>query len=933
MRTNRDKRLLTALRLAMGSGLAAAMIAMPAANAAEEDEAAELERVQVTGSRITRQDIEGATPVTVYDREAIDISGEISVADFLRETTFNSFGSFREVSGSSAQSQATLSLRGVGSGRTLVLIDGRRLPGSPVLGGGVQNLNTIPMAAVERIDILRDGASAIYGSDAVGGVVNIILRKDYEGMQINLSHGDLANSDADEIAYNLVGGVSSNRGNVTWTIDHSERGLVYNREGDFVQNSYGNELSPAYGLSPYGYPGSAEGIGYATINPVTGEEYDSPVLVGYTEAVPDPRCPAEPDPTSDFPNSVHFPQSYGVLCGFNHAAVSAALASTKRTSLSVMTNYDITDSVEFFGRFTYSRNESFGVYAPAPAYFPDIMQPDNPNYPDWLPDEITWYAHPETGMPTSSSTEGALEQTLTGPFPLGLYFRTVPMGTRDGDVRDYQLDVVAGIRGFADLFGGLDWEIGAQHNRFEIDEFGSGYGLNSVLYEVIGDGSLNVFGELDDEVLASVLHTTAKKAQMIYKGFDGQASLDLFDLPNGTVAGAFGFEYADESYFEDYDAQSSAGNVFGSAGNDTGGGRTRKALFAEFLIPIVPTLEANLAVRYDDYSDFGNTTNPKISFRWTPTDELLFRASYGESFIAPDLGTLYAATAFSAETLIDTAGCASDGGSGPRCDGLQYDTYFYGAATVNADLQPETAENFTLGAVWSPSANFSVGVDYYNITLDNVIVQSAQALLDAEADGRPLPAGAQIIRAIPGDPSSQIREIHAPPINGKGFETDGVDIDVQYSFEMGAAGTMLFGLQYSRVLSYDQELLPDAGVNDILNLAGTPDDRGVFSATWLYGPFTTNLLFNYLPSTTAGILGDWEATTAPARLGQKVDSWNTIDLQFSYATPWNGKISVGARNVTDEEPPLHATFGHPYYDTQLYNPYGRVTYVRYTQDF
>src|SRR5690606_228468 len=136
----------------------------------------------------------------------------------------NSFGSFREVSGSSAQSQATLSLRGVGSGRTLVLVDGRRLPGSPVLGGASQNLNTIPMAAVERIDILRDGASAIYGSDAVGGVVNIVLRKDYEGMQINLSHGDLANSDADEVAYNIVGGVSSNRGNVTWTIDHTERG-------------------------------------------------------------------------------------------------------------------------------------------------------------------------------------------------------------------------------------------------------------------------------------------------------------------------------------------------------------------------------------------------------------------------------------------------------------------------------------------------------------------------------------------------------------------------------------------------------------------------------------------------------------------------------------------------------------------------------------
>src|SRR5690606_3121254 len=484
---------------------------------------------------------------------------------------------------------------------TLVLVDGRRLPGSPVLGGAVQNLNTIPMAAVERIDILRDGASAIYGSDAVGGVVNIILRRDYEGLQINLSHGDLANSDADEVSYNLVGGISSNRGNVTWTIDHSERGLVYNRETDFEAKG----LTPAYGESPYGYPGAAEAIGTLTTNPVTGQPYENPITL-YSPVVPDPRCPDELGSSTDFPNSVVGSIGGGnFVCSYNHAAVSANLASTKRTSLSVMTNYDISDDVEFFGRFTYSRHASLGVYAPAPAYFPNIMTPDNPNYPDWLPTEITWYAHPETGMPVTANTPGALEQTLTGPFPLGLYFRTVPMGTRDGDVRDYQLDLVAGVRGFADILGGLDWEIGAQHNRFEIDEFGSGYGLNSVLYEVIGNGSLNVFGELDEEVLASVLHTTSKKAQMIYKGFDGQASLDLFDLPNGTVAAAFGFEYADESYFEDYDAQSSAGNVFGSAGNDTGGGRTRKALFAEFLIPIVPTLEANLAVRYDDYSDFG----------------------------------------------------------------------------------------------------------------------------------------------------------------------------------------------------------------------------------------------------------------------------------------------------------------------------------------
>ncbi|HEX7030522.1 MAG TPA: TonB-dependent receptor [Gammaproteobacteria bacterium] len=908
-------------------------LAMPAVHAAEEEEeAAELEAVKVTGTRITRQALEGATPVSVYDRVELDISGEISVSDFLRETTFNSFGSFRETSGSSAQSQSTLSLRGVGSGRTLVLVNGRRLPGSPVLGGAVQNLNTIPMAAVERIDILRDGASAIYGSDAVGGVVNIILRDDYEGMQVNVSHGDLSTSDADEVAYNIVGGITSDRGNVTWTIDHTARGLVYNRETAFVDEEKG--LDTRIGISPYGYPGSYEVSGEVLVNPVTGETYEpGEGFTVFSPIAPDPRCPAElGDPT--YPDSSVVELFTGnFVCSYNHPSLSASMASTKRTSLSVMTNYDINDAVEFFGRFTYSRHESFGVFAPAPAYFPDIMEADNPNYPDFAPDTITWYADPETGEPTSATTEGAIEQTLTGDFPLSLYLRTVPLGTRDGDVRDYQLDVVAGVRGFANLLGGMDWEIGAQHNRFEIDEFGSGYGLNSVLYEVIGDGSLDPFGELDPEVLAAVLHTTAKKAQMLYKGFDGQASLDLFSMPYGTVAAAFGFEYADESYFEDYDAQSSAGNVFGSAGNDTGGGRTRSAVFAEVLVPLLPTLEANLAVRRDEYSDFGSTTNPKLSFRWAPTDAWLFRASYGESFIAPDLGTLYAATSFSAESLIDRVGCEADGGTGPRCGSQQYDTYFYGAATVGANLQPETAENFTLGAVWSPSSTFSAGLDYYDITLDNVIVQDAQALLDAEFEGRPLPTGAAVVRQ-----NGRIIRIDAPPINGKGFETSGIDLDIQKRFELGGLGMLRTSLQWSHILKYDQQLLEGAGVEDQLDLAGQPSDRGVLSLTWLIGAFTTSLQYNILPSTTAGVSGDWENAAAgdpnaQERIARDVDAWNTLDLQISYATPWNGKLSIGARNVTAEDPPLDETFGYPYYDNELYNPFGRVTYARYTQDF
>ena len=177
----------------MRYGLAAGAVGLfgfasaPAFAQDDTDEASTLDRIEVTGSRIKRVDIEGPTPITVISREDLQLSGDLSVADALRSATFNTFGSFQQSSGSSAQSQATISLRGLGSQYTLLLLDGRRIAGSPVLGAASQNLNAIPFAAVERIEILRDGASAIYGSDAIGGVVNIILRKDYKGLEISAS--------------------------------------------------------------------------------------------------------------------------------------------------------------------------------------------------------------------------------------------------------------------------------------------------------------------------------------------------------------------------------------------------------------------------------------------------------------------------------------------------------------------------------------------------------------------------------------------------------------------------------------------------------------------------------------------------------------------------------------------------------------------------
>ena len=233
-----------AIRFALLAGAASTFAAVPAFAQETEESAATLDTIEVTGSRIKRADVEGALPITVINRAQIDASGEISVADYLRATTFNSFGSIRPQSGSSAQATAGIGLRGLGEGRTLVLIDGRRAPVAAATGT-FQDINAIPLAAVERIEILSDGASAIYGSDAIGGVVNIITRKDFNGAEFSYGRGMPSRAGGDTENASIIFGASSDRGRVLAGISMNDRDIVFQRDREWSNggaSSFSNEL-------------------------------------------------------------------------------------------------------------------------------------------------------------------------------------------------------------------------------------------------------------------------------------------------------------------------------------------------------------------------------------------------------------------------------------------------------------------------------------------------------------------------------------------------------------------------------------------------------------------------------------------------------------------------------------------------------------------
>ncbi len=319
-----------AIRFALLAGAASTFVAVPAfaqEAAATEEAAATLETVEVTGSRLRRADVEGAAPVLVISRAQIDASGRVSVADVLRDTTFASAGNFRPQSGSSAQSLASIDLRGIGSGRTLVLIDGRRAPTSPQAASSGSDVNAIPLAAVERIEILSDGASAVYGSDAIAGVVNIITRRDFNGAELRIGAGttDVTGGDLDDMS--VVFGSSNDKTRIIGGASTSKRGMVFTRD----------QIGYSRGVSSF------------------GNNYVTPT--GGLAAVPGFSCT----------EGAFYRLSNG-LCSFDFNSVAANEAKIDTTSVFVRADHQINDNWNLYTTANVTKVESFGRYAPVPGF-------------------------------------------------------------------------------------------------------------------------------------------------------------------------------------------------------------------------------------------------------------------------------------------------------------------------------------------------------------------------------------------------------------------------------------------------------------------------------------------------------------------------------------------------------------------------------------
>ena len=863
MRMLKKTKITTACMLALGALIAPSVFAQQAASTDNQ--------LVITGSRLKTAATEGASPVTIIDRTAIEASGQISVAELLRDSNFSSFGNTKPQSGNSAQALADIDLRGLGSTRTLVLVDGRRISKAPFTGS-VQDLNQIPLAAVERIEILSDGASAIYGTDAIGGVVNVITRKNFNGVQFNYGSGNPSIVGGDTREMSLLMGTSGSLGRLFAGASLNKREMIFTRDqigGDIRGvSSFGNNYQKLSNTS--GAP--------------TGTRLAVP-LFGCTQG--------------DFYNTA--PGTASNQCSFNFNASAANEAAIGNKSLFVNGEFNVNDDWTVYSSISASNIDSFGRYAATPVAI--TIAPTSPAY-----------------LAITGATPGL---AAASPLGLGIRHRMAAAGSRDTSTDSLVSSFMSGARGT--VLGDVNLDAGVRFETYKYTELGRGYIVRPLLEasvnKVGGYNILDPYGNSAD-VLNSIKATLARESIWDSQETFATASKPLFKIDGRNVMALVGFEARTEKYSDQYDPQSEAGIIEGSAGNSSAGSRDVVSSFFEVSLPVLKDLELNVAARRDTYKNGpgGNATanSPKISARWQPMKTLTIRGSVSEGFRVPTLDVLTQKPSFSADSINDNATCQSYGYTLTQCTnwggvaGARPAIQIDGTVIANGLLGPETSKQKSLGVIFKPVDWVSLTADAYNIGIENRIANiSAQTVINRTLNPTlgPLPPAFTVTR----DPTTgAITSVVRGAVNEGTVDTNGYDLSAKTNFKLGDMGKLENLLQFSNVNSYT--------INDGENLVGyqgTPGSRWSLSNMWTYQRVQTALTINNI----AGQNLDPSTATK---------SYRTANLSVTYRHPTKTTFSVGVRNLEGKLPQLIDYDGRPW-NFNLYDALGRQVYFRLTQ--
>jgi iron complex outermembrane receptor protein len=520
-----------------------------------------------------------------------------------------------------------------------------------------------------------------------------------------------------------------------------------------------------------------------------------------------------------------------------------------------------------------------------------------------------------------------------------LRYRAYALGLRDQTDTNENWQGVFGLKGTA-----WNWDFDFDINYMQSEtrsQTNGGFALYSQIVPLLNSGRVNPFGEQTPAVQAEL--DALQFRQETFSGeatqfiFEGKASGDIWKLPAGSLAAAVGFQVGKQELEQDFHPELQAGNITGFGGNSLPISVDRDfwSVYGELLIPIVKNLEATAAVRYDDYSDFGNTTNPKFTIRWNPIKELVLRGSWGTGFVAPTLTQAYGAlfAGLSVPGLADPVRCPVTGDTN---DCITQFTLVFGG---NPNLEPQESEQWQVGLVFEPVPGFSIAWDYFNLQLDNVFSNgvSPQTILNDQAQYGHLITRGPPSAGFPNLPGP-ITSINQQFINLGTYKIEGWDVDIRARSPQTAAGRFDFTLQGTYYMKYDVQQ-PDGSfagfVSNMLNQAAsgiTPRYKQYATVSWTYGPWSTTLGNSYQSSYI-----DWQAvdfTPEGDPITRRVDSLSLWDLYGSYTGLKNWKFVVGVKNLLDEDPPFtnqqttfQVGYDPTYYDARGRFLYGSVTYT------
>ncbi|MGI9260144.1 MAG: TonB-dependent receptor plug domain-containing protein [Gammaproteobacteria bacterium] len=860
--------------------IATAMVAIGMCLPAHAQDADEpIEEIIATGTRIVRSDhFQEAGHVVELDEITIDGFAELNIADVLRSSPLNSYGSFVEESGHTAQSNATFDLRGLGFERTLVLVDGMRVPGSPELTASGTNINLLPMAAVKRIDILADGASAVYGSDAMAGVANIVLHRSFEGLEISARYGNRARDGGGDEAIRVLGGTSSDRANLVFAFEYSHRDPIFDRDRSFTAA----QVDDVNGDGRSDFFSETAGISYFGR---TWDIFDPNTFYYESRAAAD--CPT----TNGFRGVMYFgafgtPDDSG--CGYAFADIAANRAELEKLNGYLFGSYDVGAQTKVYGRVLVMKNESFGRYAPpaAPWPAPPADHPHNPYDTDQM----------------------IADGLITDEAMFYGYYRWENIGPRDNIVDDFQWDVAAGLKG--DLNDRMNFDLYLQSGRYESDSLGQYYLYYPGLDYLVENG-IDPFTQESAEIMRTEVWTDSFTEQSRAYAHLQIDAWDVFGA--GDSIALVGVEYQTFDYENLYDPRSEAGEVGGAAGWSNGGDRNISTVFVEYLLPVSNSTELNLAGRYDNYSDFGGNFAPSLGIVSSLTDRLTVRARWGEGFVAPNMDHLYGPSS-SGHRLVYDPVVDSD---------VRVEWYKYS----NPALQPETSESKSIGFSWEFLDGLSVGATYYKIDIENVITWPGnQSLVWADAAGQEWEADGTRVERV----GNLIREIHRFGENSDRSEASGVDYFVNADFDT-RIGRFGVDALYSKQLSSKRNAFYRGSYQDVTKFHGNPDTRAQLGVNWSLGDHSVSLVASYIGPHSTDEERDFY-TGVMTRSETEYDSYVIGNLSYGYDAGSWGDIRIGANNVTDEDPVFDPT-RNVAATISLYDYVGRVVFVEYRNTF